>query len=152
MPTHITVGMATKTYVSVLDDLDGTEGAETVSFAVEGVAFEIDLNEKNKNKLLAALRPYTENGRRVGGRAKRGANLPREATGRGRQQLGQHGATATMIRQWAQQTGVNVGDKGRIPSAVIEEYDKAQSAPKPQVNGRAKTPRKPARAKATADA
>ena len=34
--------------VVVTDDLDGSPGAETVSFGVDGHSYEIDLSEKNR--------------------------------------------------------------------------------------------------------
>ena len=39
--------MATRTTVLVVDDLDGSEGAEPLSFALDGASYEIDLSEKN---------------------------------------------------------------------------------------------------------
>jgi hypothetical protein len=37
--------MAHKVVVTVIDDLDGTSAAETVSFGLDGVGYEIDLSE-----------------------------------------------------------------------------------------------------------
>ena len=47
--------MATLTTVTVVDDLDGSEAAESVEFALDGVAYEIDLSEDNAEKLRDAL-------------------------------------------------------------------------------------------------
>ena len=61
--------MAKKVTVSFVDDLDGKTAAdETVAFTLDGVAYEIDLSTKNAKKLRAALQPWIEAGRRVGGR------------------------------------------------------------------------------------
>lgn len=43
--------------VRLVDDLDGSDGAETVSFAVDGKTYEIDLSEGNAAKLRDALAP-----------------------------------------------------------------------------------------------
>ena len=48
----------------VLDDLDGTEPATNVRFALDGSHYEIDLNEGNMARLMELLRPYVDNGRR----------------------------------------------------------------------------------------
>jgi hypothetical protein len=37
--------MAQRTVVSLVDDLDGTEANETVEYALDGVIYEIDLND-----------------------------------------------------------------------------------------------------------
>ena len=39
--------MAQKIQVLMVDDIDGSEGSETVTFGVDGVNYEIDLNEKH---------------------------------------------------------------------------------------------------------
>lgn len=51
----------------VLDDLDGTEGATTHTFALDGRAYAIDLTDDNFAALVAALEPYLEAGRRQTG-------------------------------------------------------------------------------------
>ena len=39
--------MAQQVFVSITDDLDGSEADETITFALDGTSYEIDLNEKN---------------------------------------------------------------------------------------------------------
>lgn len=43
--------MAKRTITMLVDDLDGSKAAETVSFAVDGVSYEIDVSEENAAKL-----------------------------------------------------------------------------------------------------
>ncbi len=44
--------MATKTLVQLSDDIDGsTDNVSTVTFAYEGVQYEVDLNESNRKQL-----------------------------------------------------------------------------------------------------
>lgn len=50
--------MAQQTLVQLLDDIDGTEAAETLTFALDGVTYEIDVNEENASKLRDAFAPY----------------------------------------------------------------------------------------------
>ena len=107
--------MAKKVTVSFVDDLDGTTAVdETVAFTLDGVAYEIDLSTKNAKKLRAALQPWIEAGRRVGGRrrssivaASRTATEPRESAA---------------IRVWARTHGYPVARRGRIPADVVDAF------------------------------
>jgi len=47
--------MAQKVDVRFVDDLDGSEASGTVSFALDGRAYEIDLSEENAAKLRDSL-------------------------------------------------------------------------------------------------
>ena len=48
-------GMAQKTVVLLSDDLDGGTADETVTFALDGVSYEIDLSAANAAMLRQAL-------------------------------------------------------------------------------------------------
>ena len=61
--------VAQKVQVLLVDDLDGGEADETVTFALDGKTYEIDLTTANADKLRGLLDPYTKSGRRTGGRA-----------------------------------------------------------------------------------
>ena len=50
--------MAQKVQVLLVDDLDGGEADETVTFALDGKTYEIDLTTSNADKLRSALEPY----------------------------------------------------------------------------------------------
>src|SRR5262245_50504141 len=74
--------MAQKVQVILVDDIDGGEAEESVSFAIDGVNYEIDLSESNAVALREALAPWVGHARRVGGRsggARRGARGGRAA-------------------------------------------------------------------------
>ena len=60
--------MAKRTITVLQDDLDGSDAAETVSFAVDGVSYEIDLNEDNAARLRDDFAVWTAHATRVGGR------------------------------------------------------------------------------------
>ena len=64
--------MAQKVHIVLVDDLDGTEATETVSFGLDGTSYEIDLNDKNAAALRDALAGYVGHARKVSG-ARRGA-------------------------------------------------------------------------------
>jgi hypothetical protein len=109
--------MAQKVRVILTDDVDGGEAHETVSFAIDGAAYEIDLSEANASKLRAALHPFMGSGRRL--KAARGGKVTgRQATGSGSVRSGD-------IRAWAKDHGIAVSDRGRIPANVVEQYQAA---------------------------
>ncbi|MFB9903123.1 histone-like nucleoid-structuring protein Lsr2 [Allokutzneria oryzae] len=116
--------MAQLTIVQLIDDLDGTssEDISRVEFAIDGVAYEIDLNEENSTKLRDAFAQYVEAARRVGGRAKRGT----AAGGRGGGSARSKDETRA-IRDWAKANGHEVSDRGRIPGTVIQAYEASKN-------------------------
>src|SRR5881628_3414581 len=120
--------MAQKVIVELVDDLDGTasEDISTVSFALDGANYEIDLNESNAENLRNTLAEYVMAARRTGGRLKRGVGSPAKPAPRPAANREQTKA----IREWARQNGFDLADRGRIPANVIEAYDQAQAAPK----------------------
>ena len=58
--------VAQKTVVTLVDDLDGGEADETVSFGLDGSTYEIDLSSANAGKLRDALATYVGSARRSG--------------------------------------------------------------------------------------
>jgi hypothetical protein len=124
--------MAQKVTVELVDDLDGTASDDitTVSFALDGVSYEIDLNDDNAGKLRDAFADVIASGRRVGGRVKRSNVAPSAA----RPTVDREQTKA--IREWARQNGFELSDRGRIPSNVIEAFEAAHA-----VNGKPKAKR-----------
>lgn len=113
--------MAQKVQVLLVDDLEGGEADETVTFALDGVAYEIDLTHANAGKLRELLAPYTDGGRKQSGRV---GGAGRGRSGRAPRPVGGNPDTAK-VRAWAKENGLEVNDRGRVPSAVREEYEKA---------------------------
>jgi len=89
--------VAQRTVVTFVDDLDGTSSdtIQTVKFGLDGVTYEIDLNEDNAGKLRNHLAEFIGSAQRTGGRAKRGIGIARP-TGSGRSREQTHA-----IREWA---------------------------------------------------
>jgi hypothetical protein len=58
--------MAQHVSVQLVDDLDGSAADLTVSFALDGQQYEIDLSTGNGERLRAALEPYVAGARRAG--------------------------------------------------------------------------------------
>lgn len=59
--------MAQKTKVILIDDVEGGEADETVTFALDGVGYEIDLTGERAAQLRDALAPWVGHARRAGG-------------------------------------------------------------------------------------
>jgi hypothetical protein len=108
--------MAQRVITQLVDDIDGADlgdgGGETVAFALDGQAYEIDLSTKNAEALRSAVAKYVDAGRRVG-----------RSTGRASKRA-QSGPDAAEIRDWARSNGFDVPDRGRIPQEIREAFDK----------------------------
>lgn len=109
--------MAQRVNVVLVDDLDGSDAVETVSFALDGVDYEIDLNEQHASELRNALSLYVGHGRRTGGRRRTStAGAKRSAPG------SSEGPSAADIRAWARENGYEVPERGRVSAEVREAY------------------------------
>lgn len=110
--------MAQKIHIVLEDDIDGSEAAETVSFALDGTNYEIDLNDKNAQALRDALAPYLGHARKVTSGPRRGGRKAAPAAN------GSAGS-AKEVREWARANGYDVPERGRIPGEVRQAYDAA---------------------------
>ncbi|MFF2653018.1 Lsr2 family protein [Streptomyces sp. NPDC058045] len=111
--------MAQQVVVTLYDDIDGGEAAETVAFGLDGMSYEIDLNLTNAKKLRKALAPYVHAGR------KRAAG----AGGKARPAPTTHTTLApdpAAVRAWARSHRMDLPPRGRIPKAVYEAFAAAQ--------------------------
>jgi Lsr2 len=110
--------MAQKVQVILVDDIDGGEAEESVSFAIDGVNYEIDLSEGNATALREALAPWVGHARRVGGRSGGGRRGSRGGRAAAKADLGD-------VRSWARDNGFTVSDRGRVSSEVMSAYEAA---------------------------
>jgi hypothetical protein len=108
--------MAQRVQIILEDDFDGGQADETVAFGLDGSEYEIDLSSGNAAKLRDALAPWVASARKTGGRRRRGAG---KTTGAG--------PGSAEIRAWAQENGMQVSARGRVPAEVREAYAKAHS-------------------------
>lgn len=107
-----------------MDDLEGVQADETVTFALDGISYEIDLTHDNAEKLRELLAPYTDKGRRQSSRS--GAGRGRAAArGAGRAPGGD--PDTDKVRAWAKENGLDVKDRGRVPGEIRKAYEKAHS-------------------------
>ncbi|OAN38885.1 histone-like nucleoid-structuring protein Lsr2 [Microbacterium sp. H83] len=105
--------MAQRRIVELIDDLDQTtidEGG-TLTFTLNGAAYEIDLTEANQQRLRDALAPFIKAGRRVRPSASRRSSAVSPSA---------HERDA--IRTWARQSGYSVSDRGRIAADIVAAY------------------------------
>jgi hypothetical protein len=107
--------MAQKVQVLLVDDIDGSEATETVSFGLDGVVYEIDLSSGNAGKLRTELAQYVEHARKSSNAS---ARRRRQRNGAGREQ-------SARIREWAKSRGMKVNERGRIPATIVAEYEAA---------------------------
>jgi len=116
--------MASRTTVTLIDDLDGsTGGIRTVSVSLDGQAVELDLSEGNYDMLQQALAPYLAAGRKTktssaGSRRSSSAPAP---TAAGKQQDTQ------AIREWAEANGHQINSRGRVKKEIVEAYQAAHA-------------------------
>lgn len=107
--------MAQRVQVILEDDLDGSSASETVRFGLDGVDYEIDLSAENAEKLRKDLSKWVESARKVARK--------RKPTRGGAQAAG----TPTEIREWARAQGMQISNRGRVPTEAREAYALANS-------------------------
>lgn len=113
--------MAQKVVTTYVDDLTGEESSEiaTHSILIDGAGVEIDLTDENYEKLLEILNPYLHaaGARRIRGGAKTKRQLKAPTGGND---------DSSAIRAWAKANDFEVSNRGRVPAAVREAYEKAR--------------------------
>ena len=111
--------MAQRVQTLLIDDLDGGEAEATVRFALDGAAYEIDLNAAHAGALRKALEPYVKAARLAPGSAVR-------RPGRSERRAARADATdSTAVREWAKSQGIEVKDRGRVPAELIVKFKAA---------------------------
>jgi len=109
--------MAKTTVVTITDDIDGsTDDVVTCAFGLGGDQFEIDLNAEHREELENFLARFIEHARPLKGAARRQAKPSRNVVDRDR---------THEIRQWAEDQGMTVSERGRISKVVQQAYEAA---------------------------
>lgn len=108
-----------KVQVAFIDDIDGSEAAGTVTFAFDGVSYEIDLSESHTQGLRDALAPWIGKARKARGGG--GGNKTTKTAAGKRTDL-------AAIRAWAREQGHQVNDRGRVAGHIMAAYDAAHAA------------------------
>lgn len=100
--------MARKVITEITSDLSGKKADETITFGLDGASYEIDLTKTEAGKMRDAVALFVAGARRVGGR-----HSPKKI------------GNAKAVREWAKSQGLNVPDRGRIPTEVMDSYQRA---------------------------
>lgn len=111
--------MAKKVVVQFVDDIDDkpiTSGGEHITFAVDGVEYEIDLNDKNAREFHRKIGYYIEYATKVNSRRGRKPSGRRTTTDSG---------NTKAVREWAVENGYEVSARGRIPANIEQAYNAA---------------------------
>jgi hypothetical protein len=112
--------VAARTVVHLIDDVDGGEADETVTFSLDGVDYAIDLSTSNADGLRKALAEFVTAARRTGKTGK--------AAGKTQVKAGGDRAQNQAIREWARRNGHQVSERGRIPAELIAQFQQANGA------------------------
>lgn len=110
--------MAQQTTVTLIDDIDATKTAdETVTFALDGKNYEIDLASDNAARLREGLKAFVQAARRPSA-ARRTTYRPAPARTNDRERN-------QAMRNWANNNGFELSDRGRIPEKVVNAWANA---------------------------
>jgi hypothetical protein len=113
--------MAQKIQTLFIDDLDGGEAEGTVRFGLDGAEYEIDLSATHAAELRKSLGLYIGAARKVSGASRRRGHTAgrRNASG---------GPSPSEVREWAKAQGIEVRDRGRVPSDLVVKFQAANGA------------------------
>lgn len=103
-----------KVQVVLQDDIDGSEPAQTVHFALDGAEYQIDLNEAHAAALRECLEPWIAAGRRAST-----SQIPEPRS------KSRRSADSADIRRWAESNGIPVARRGRISIDLRSRYEAA---------------------------
>jgi hypothetical protein len=109
--------MAQRTHVLLIDDLDGSSAEETMTFGLDGAAYEIDLSAANAGVLRKALAEYVIRGRRVS--TSPAGSRRRSAA---RSAPGARALDIAVVRSWARDNGYAINGRGRIAAEILDAY------------------------------
>lgn len=115
--------MAQRTVTTLVDDIDGSAATQTVTFGLDAVTYEIDLNDAHAEDLREVLAPFVSVARKTSGSSSRG----RATAGAPRQRSSNAEIDPKAVRAWAEANGVPVSPRGRIKADVVEQYRAAAS-------------------------
>ncbi|MCR1785881.1 Lsr2 family protein [Nocardioides carbamazepini] len=107
--------MAQRVVTQLISDLSGEEiktgKGESIEFAYRGIAYRIDLTNKEAAGFDKAIATYLQQATKTSGRRKVTSASSK------------NGYVAKDVRAWAVAHGIDVPGRGRIPAGVLEAYD-----------------------------
>ncbi|MFE7423684.1 Lsr2 family protein [Rhodococcus sp. NPDC057529] len=111
--------MARKIVVELVDDIDGTvfgQDGESISYAVDGVEYVIDLKDEHATELRETFEYYIAHSTQVGGRKHRAGRSATPVAAR------RPSGETTKIRAWAREQGYELSSRGRIPAEIEQAF------------------------------
>lgn len=96
--------MARQVQIALIDDIDGSEAEESITFSIAGQHYEIDLNTAHADEFRSALEPYVK-----------AARSSKQNTA----------SEAPAIRAWAKENNMKVNARGRLNADVVDAYNAA---------------------------
>jgi hypothetical protein len=103
--------------VRLEDDLTGGPADETVEFGIDGRSYEIDLNARHAADFRGQLARFLEH-----------ASPVRPAHRRPPVRTLANRVRSRQIRAWAEEQGLDVSERGRLPGEVIQQYESEYGA------------------------
>ena len=112
---------------------ENVDGAETVTFGFDGYDYSLDLCKEHAedfhNSMQGLIGWSSDRTRSGGGRRRRSGSSDDAGSAGGSSTSARSSADRERlkaIREWARQNGhTNLGDRGRVPQAIIAAYDAA---------------------------
>jgi hypothetical protein len=106
--------MAHRHSVTILDDLDGSEGASSIRFGLDDRWYSVDLSPENEKEFRELLRKYVDaavDGPETPGPLSPGVRVARNTHD---------------VRKWLWANNIQIGSRGRIPNVYLDMYDRRQ--------------------------
>ncbi len=112
---------------------ENVDGAETVTFGFDGYDYSLDLCKEHAEDFhnsMQGLIGWSSDRTRSGGGRRRRSGSSDDAGGAGGSSAPARSSAdrerLKAIREWARQNGhANLGDRGRVPQAIVAAYDAA---------------------------
>ena len=121
--------MARQTIELLIDDLDGSrlgEGeGDTVTFALQGAEYSIDLSSQHIDELNEALAKYVAAAQKISGR-RTSASTATSRSNKGSAKsdsANSEKVDLAAVRAWARENGHEVSDRGRVSQKVLDAYN-----------------------------
>lgn len=109
--------MAIREEITLIDDIDGSVAESTVSFAIDGADYEIDLSTTHRNLLIRDLARYMAAARQIGGETTQAPVM--------KPVFIDTKPDPHAVRIWARANGFDIPQGKRIPKEVIEAFKAA---------------------------
>ena len=121
--------MARQTIELLIDDLDGSRLGEgeggTVTFALQGSEYSIDLSSQHIDELNEALAKYVAAAQKISGRrtsASTAASRSNNGSAKS-DSANSEKVDLAAVRAWARENGHEVSDRGRVSQKVLDAYN-----------------------------